>query len=290
VASTEDREENSRLRRAGRAITLLLVTAIAGGLVLKALVSAVEPKLVFFPSAGEDQTPAALGIPYQSVRLETSDGERLAAWQLEPERPIADIVYFHGNGGNLSVWLPVFVTLHRLNLRVLAVDYRGYGLSSGTPSEQGLYRDAEAVVTHAMRERRNEPPRPLVFWGRSLGGAVAASATRVAVPDGLILESTFADKAAVIRSNPVLRALNVFGQYRFATADMLDTVRTPVLVMHARRDSVIPYALGRELYERLSPPKQFVEIADADHNDLFDISRGAYWKPILRFIDGLFTG
>jgi fermentation-respiration switch protein FrsA (DUF1100 family) len=221
------------------------------------------------------------------VRLDTSDGERLVAWQLEPERAIADVVYFHGNGGNLSVWLPVLATLHRLNLRVLAVDYRGYGLSTGTPSEQGLYRDAEAVVRHAVQRRQNEGRRPLVFWGRSLGGPVAASATRVEAPDGLILESTFVDKAAVVRSNPVLRALNVFGKYRFPTVEMLEDFRKPILVMHAPRDSVIPYALGRQLYERLSPPKQFAGIADADHNDLFDISRETYWKPVRDFIGGL---
>ena len=267
-------------------IVLPLLAAALGALMLKALVTAVEPKLVFFPSSGEDATPASLGIPYRTVPLETSDGERLIAWQLEPERPVADVVYFHGNGGNLSVWLPVLITLHRMNLRVLAVDYRGYGLSSGSPSEAGLYRDAEAVVTHVSRERGKGPRRPLVFWGRSLGGPVAAAATRIGAPDGLILESTFADKAAVVRSNPVLRVLNLFGRYRFPTVEFLETFRKPVLVMHARGDSVISYALGRELYERLSPPKQFVEI-DGDHNDLFEMSRQAYWNPVLRFIGGL---
>ena len=253
---------------------------------LKALVSAAEPKLVFFPSKGEDETPADLGIPYSMVQLETSDGERVVAWQLEPERPVADVVYFHGNGGNLSVWLPVLATLHRMNLRVLAVDYRGYGLSSGSPSEAGLYRDAEAVVAHISRHRDDER-RPLVFWGRSLGGPVAAAATRIESPDGLILESTFADKAAVVRSNPVLRILNLFARYRFPSVELLDGFRKPVLVVHARDDSVIPFALGRELYERLSSPKQFAEIANGDHNDLFDISRQDYWKPILAFIGGL---
>jgi pimeloyl-ACP methyl ester carboxylesterase len=270
-----------------KSIALLVLAAVGGGLMLKALVGALEPKLVFFPLKGQDETPGSLGIPYQTVRLRTSDGERLVAWQLEPERPVADVVYFHGNGGNLSVWLPVLATLHRMHLRVLAVDYRGYGLSSGSPSEAGLYRDAEAAVVEVRRQRIDGPRRPVVFWGRSLGGPVAAAAARIEPPDGLILESTFADKAAVVRSNPVLRALNLFARYRFPTVELLETFREPVLVMHARRDSVIPFALGRELYERLSPPKQFVEMDIGDHNDLFDISRQDYWKPILAFISGL---
>lgn len=274
-----------KLRR--RAMVRLLAAAILGGLVLKGVVSAAESKLVFFPDQGEEENPASLGIPYSSIRIDTEDGERLVAWQLEPERPMADIVYFHGNGGNLSLWLPVLAALHRRDLRVLAVDYRGYGLSTGAPSEQGLYRDAEAVVRHVARTRPRHTGLPLVFWGRSLGGPVAASATAAVLPDGLILESTFASKAAVVRSHPVLRLLNLLSNYRFDTAGMLATFGRPVLVVHGDRDSIIPYTLGRELYERLGAPKQFVTVAGGDHNDFFDAARDPYWSPILRFIAGL---
>ena len=266
--------------RLGRA----LAGALLATLMMKALVVALESKFVFFPSRGEGQTPASLGIRYDAVRLNTSDGETLVAWQLEPERPIADIVYFHGNGGNLSVWLPVLATLHAAGLRVLAVDYRGYGLSTGAPSEQGLYRDAAAVAAHASRSRSNETRRPLVFWGRSLGGAVAASAVRTVTPDGLILEGSFVDKAAVARTNVLLRMLNVFAAYRFNTLDMLNGFRNPVLVLHGERDSIVPVTLGRQLYEKLSAPKQFVAVAGANHNDLIGLSRRDYWTPILDFV------
>jgi uncharacterized protein len=266
--------------------TWILLAAFLGGLMLKALIGALEPKLVFFPSAGEDLTPGSLGIRYESLRIETSDGERLAAWQLEPEQPVADVVYFHGNGGNLSVWLPVLAGLHGHRLRVLAIDYRGYGLSTGTPSEAGLYRDADAVARHAAT-RRDTANGPLVFWGRSLGGPMAAAATRVVQPDGLVLESTFATKADVVRSSPVLRALNVFSSYRFPTRDMLDGFTRPVLVMHGTRDTVIPHGLGRELYDRLASPKRFVDIAGAGHNDLVPASSQAYWGPVLEFVGTL---
>lgn len=254
---------------------------------LKALVGSLEPRLVFYPYKGEDANPATLGLRYQTVALTTSDGERLVAWQLGPDQPFADIVYFHGNGGNLSVWLPVLATLHRLRYRVLAVDYRGYGLSSGSPSEQGLYLDADATVRHAAQAR--SPARPLVFWGRSLGATVAASAARVVEPDGLILESGFPDKAAVVRRQPLFRALNAFSSYRFPTVELLRDVSTPVLVLHGTRDSIIPFALGRELFDGLKMPKEFVAVEGADHNDFFDEGRTAYWQPITRFINGLTT-
>ena len=265
----------------------IVVAAIAGLVMFKAFIGALEPRFVFFPSAGEDRNPASLAIKYEAVRLTTADGESLAAWQLEPEDPIADVVYFHGNGGNLSVWLPVFAALHAHRLRVLAVDYRGYGLSSGRPSEEGVYRDAEAVVKHATAGQPKSAGLPLVFWGRSLGGPIAAAATRVVRPDGLILESSFADKAAVVRSHPVLRMLNVFGAYRFETVKLLTDFSGPVLVIHGNRDSVVPFALGRELHGLLNTPKRFVEIAGADHNDLIDASRSDYWTPVLEFVAGL---
>lgn len=269
-------------------VLAVLLSVVIALVALKVLVTLAEPRLVFFPSPGEDDTPATLGIPYQALWIETADGERLAAWKLEPPQPVADVVYFHGNGGNLSVWLPVIVTLHQMNLRALAVDYRGYGLSSGTASEDGLYRDAEAAARHAIASRT--PGRPLIYWGRSLGGPVAAAAARAAAPDGLILESTFPDKAAVVRSNPVLGLLNRLSRYRFATVDLLRDVRTPVLVLHAREDTIVRHALGRELFDRLGPPKQFVTIEGADHNDLFATTRDAYWRPILEFIAKLPQG
>jgi fermentation-respiration switch protein FrsA (DUF1100 family) len=254
---------------------------------LKGLVGALEARLVFFPYRGEDENPDSLGIAYRPLTLTTSDGERIAAWQLEPDAPVADLVYFHGNGGNLSVWMPVLASLHALRLRVLAIDYRGYGLSTGSPSEEGVYRDAEAAVRYAADHRPAAGAGPLIFWGRSLGGPIAASATRVVMPDGLILESTFVDKAAVIRRQPLLRALNVFSTYRFPTVEMLEDFPRPVLVMHGDRDSVIPYPLGEELYERLGGSKRFARVPGADHNDLFDISREEYWKPVLSFITTL---
>jgi fermentation-respiration switch protein FrsA (DUF1100 family) len=267
--------------------TTLLLIALTGAVVLKALVGALEAKLVFFPYKGEDANPGALGIPYAAITLTTSDGERIAAWQLEPGEPIADVVYFHGNGGNLSVWMPALASLHAMGLRVLAIDYRGYGLSSGSPSEEGVYRDAEAAVRYAAGHRAAHAGVPLIFWGRSLGGPIAAAATHAIAPDGLILESTFADKAAVIRAQPLLRVLNLFAAYRFPTVEMLRQFSGPVLVMHGDRDSIVPYAVGQELYERLRGPKQFARIPGADHNDFFDASRESYWKPVVGFVAGL---
>jgi fermentation-respiration switch protein FrsA (DUF1100 family) len=274
------------MSRAGRRAVVVLVVVLSIA-VFRSSVSWLESKLVFLPYRGEDTTPAALGIPYRAMTIVTSDGERVIGWQLEPERPRADVVYFHGNGGNLSVWLPILASLHRHGLRVFAIDYRGYGLSSGSPTEDGVYRDAEAAVAHARAHRPGNTSRPLVYWGRSLGGPIAATVARSAPPDGLVLESTFPDKAAVLRRQPLLRALNVFSSYRFSTVNALDGFPRPVLVMHGDRDSVIPFALGRELFDRIAGPKQFAVIRGGDHNDHFDASHEQYWSAVMAFVASL---
>ena len=261
-----------------RTIVIGLIVAAA----LKLVVSWFEPRAVFFPLRGEQDTPARLGIRYESLRLRASDGMEIAAWQLEPAAPKADIVYFHGNGGNLSLWLPVLATFHHFDYRVLAIDYRGYGLSDGKPSEAGIYADAEAAARHAHSHRA--PGRPLIYWGRSLGGPVAAAAARAVAPDALVLESTFPDKSSVLRGNPVMRVLNAFSSYRLSTLDHLRGFTRPVLIIHAERDTIIPFALGRDLFERLEAPKTFVTLRGGDHNDLYDHSHATYWDPIHKFI------
>jgi uncharacterized protein len=292
-------------------VRALVVAAIVVGMVftMKWLVSRVEPQLTFFPFAGETETPASLRLDYQPLSVPTEDGEMLAAWWMPHADARADVLYFHGNGGNLSLWLPVLAGVHARGLNVLAFDYRGYGRSTGRPTEAGLYRDAEAMV-QALRRlrggdsgrppesgshkvegheratadhvsgRRNRDIRPMIYWGRSLGGAVAAYATTRTPPDGLILESAFVDKAAVIRHHLVLRTLNLLASYRFETATLLRDFHGPTLVMHGDADSVVPHAAGRELFDRLGGTKRFVTLAGADHNDVQPRTPREYWGAV----------
>jgi len=261
-------------------LLIALAAALAG---LTVFVRWVEPRFAFFPFSGESETPRDFGVPYEALRIDTKDGERLRAWLMPAPAPRARIVYFHGNGGNLSNWSPILAGIVRRGYTVLAVDYRGYGISTGHPTEQGLYRDVEAVVTRTWPEMENQ--RPLVYWGRSLGGAMAAFAATVRKPDGVILESGFPDARAVVRGSLPLAVLSVFSSYRFPAAEFLNHARVPVLQLHGDRDSVIPIELGRELFERITGPKAFVVIAGGDHNDAVPRDAQAYWSAIDRFID-----
>jgi fermentation-respiration switch protein FrsA (DUF1100 family) len=260
-------------------VLVLLVVGLAG------LVRLVEPRFAFFPLAGETVTPRDLGVAYDALTIPTRDGERLHAWALAANPPRARIVYFHGNGGNLSVWAPVLANLARRGYAVLAFDYRGYGRSTGRPGERSLYRDADAVLAHVWRDQ--DLRTPTVYWGRSLGTAMAAYAAAMRAPDGLILEAGFPDARALVRSSPPLALLALFSTYRFPTAEFLRNVRAPVLVMHGDDDRVVPFGLGRALFERIAGPKQFVTVHGGDHNDVTPPDAPAYWRAVDAFISGL---
>jgi fermentation-respiration switch protein FrsA (DUF1100 family) len=277
---------DATLRRLNvRLVYVSVITLIVGIAALIGFVRWLEPRFAFFPSAGEAETPRHFGVEYEPLTIDTSDGEHLHAWLMRAASPRAAIVYFHGNGGNLSIWAPILAGLVRHGFSVLAVDYRGYGLSTGRPSERGLYHDVDATLARASNSF--DAKVPVVYWGRSLGATMAAYAATRRAPRGLILESGFPDARSVIRSSPPLLLLSLFSSYRFATARHLQSVRVPILVMHGDRDSVIPYTLGRTLFDGIQGSKTFVTIAGGDHNDLAPTDPQAYWAAVERFVQGL---
>jgi uncharacterized protein len=265
----------------------IVVGIIVVAVVLKLFVWWAEPKLAFYPISGVQETPSALGLAFSDVKIDTSDGETLHGWWLEHPSPRAQVIFWHGNGGNLSLWLDVIAELRRRGYSVLAVDYRGYGASTGTPGERGLYEDADAAL-RVFNERLRRPGVPVVYWGRSIGSVVAAhNASRLA-PDGLVLESPFPDIRAVIAGNPILLLFSVFSSYRFPTSKMLERYDGPLLVVHGDADSIIPYRAGRRVFDGArGTRKTFVVIPGADHNDLHMVNPAVYWKAIDEFVASL---
>jgi uncharacterized protein len=260
----------------------ILVVTIAALAAIAILVRCVESRFAFFPSAGEPSTPSALGLPFEPTTLTTSDGERLRAWLLPNPAAQALVVYFHGNGGNLSVWLPILGELHRQGFTVAAIDYRGYGASTGRPSERGLYLDVDAALEWASQLVK--PALPVVYWGRSLGTTMAAYAATKQRPDGLILEAGFSHLRSIVRASPPLALLSLFSSYRFPTGEYAGRAGCPVLVMHGDADQVIPISNGRELFDQLHHPKRFEIIPGGDHNDLAPSDPRRYWTAVHEFV------
>jgi hypothetical protein len=282
MVATAQSTMNKQLRRMTGIIVLVVVSIVGVAL----LVRRFEPRFAFFPFAGESRTPESFGMPYTALTIETSDGERLRAWHLRRPDAVAQVVYFHGNGGNLAVWSDVLVGVARHGYDVVAIDYRGFGLSTGAPTEQGLYRDVDATLAYVDAHLRRSDV-PLIYWGRSIGTAMAGYAASKRAPDAVILEAGFPSAGAIFERNPVMRVLTLFATYRFPTAEWMSTVSAPTLVLHGNQDSVIPFVLGQRLYESLPGPKQFVTVEGGNHNDPAPPDAAAYWGAVQRFVQSL---
>jgi hypothetical protein len=241
----------------------LAALAAAGGLCF--LAYAFQGSLVYFPTREVRLSPHDVGLAYRDVALLTEDGERLRAWAISPQVPDSPwILFSHGNGGNMSHRLDRAVALHRCGVGVLLYDYRGYGQSTGTPTEEGLTLDAEAAWQWLVREQ-GVPPRRLILMGESLGGGVTTALATLHRPAGIILESTFTSAVdlgeEVYPWFPVRRLL----RHRFPNRERLAGMDFPKLFMHSPDDDIIPYHHGRDLYQAAPEPKQWVDLVGG-HN------------------------
>ena len=239
---------------------------------------------IFHPQPGVDLTLEELGEAGEEVFLDTEDGVRIHGFWLPAEGARLGLLFLHGNAGNASHRLPNAVLLRRLGVSVLLLDYRGYGRSEGRPSERGVYADARAGLSHLAA--RGFPEERVVVFGRSLGGAVAVELARGRGLAGVILESTFTSVSDMVRSlfgfggGPLTRG-------RFDSLARIGELRAPLLFLHGDRDEVVPFALGRKLFEAAPEPKAFETIAGAGHNDTVAVGGAAYLERIRRFLDSL---
>lgn len=262
----------------------LIIAATAYGTMMLVLFLR-QDSLVYYPDLGGreyEATPAQAGLPYEAITLTTADGVSLDAWYLPAEHARGVLLYAHGNGGNISHRIDAIRLFRDMGLSVLIFDYRGYGKSTGKPSEEGTYRDAEAAWQYLVQQRGNAPRR-IVMFGESLGGAVAAHLAAQHPPGALILASAFTsvpDMAAGLYPYLPVRWLS---RYRYDTRRYLQEVRAPVLLLHSPEDEIIPYRHGRALYEAAREPRQFLELRGG-HNDLFFANEEVFASEVGRFV------
>ena len=259
--------------RGWRARLLRLLGIAVGTYVAVCLaVAGFQRKLIYFPTREHAAKPSAFGLDHDEVTLQTSDGVHLAAWFFPRLEARGTILFFHGNGGNMADRLRSVTLLQRLGCNVLIFDYRGYGRSDGSPSEAGLYRDAEAAWDYLVQARGEPPPR-IVLFGRSLGGAVAIELAHRVKPAALIVESTFTSLADVAKHHYPLLPVRWILRDRYASIEKIGDVSCRKLFFHGKDDEVVPLALGRELFDAAAAPKEFV-ITLGGHNDSgFESSR-----------------
>ena len=281
-----------------RLARIALLLAAAGVILLVVF----ESRFIYFPAkypegdwrareprAVEGRTTARV----EDVWLVAEDGVRLHAWHAAPVvgragalAPVATdraVLFLHGNAGNVSHRYEIVEDFAKLPANVLALDYRGYGRSDGAPSEDGLYRDARAAWDY-LTETRGVPARRVVIYGESLGGAVAVDLAARVEPCALVVQSSFtsiADMAAEVMPFVPRFLLRT----KMNSLEKIARVRAPVLVVHSPADEVVPYKLGRRLYDAAPHPKRFHEIKGAPHNLTHEIGGAAYLGALREFID-----
>jgi fermentation-respiration switch protein FrsA (DUF1100 family) len=292
---------------------LLVPLGIAYGAVL-VLVYLFQSHLVFYPGMGREVmlTPQSYGLRHETVELRTADGETLQAWWVPADNAKGVVLFFHGNAGNISHRLDYLLMFNRLRYTTFILDYRGYGESTGSPSEEGTYRDAEAAWEY-LRHARLAQAQDVVIAGESLGGAVATwlaakvslipspspegrretdssprppgegSAVR-AGPRAVLLFSTFTsvnDLGAQVYWFLPVRLLSRIG---YDNLENLRRIQAPVFIAHSRDDDVVPYSHGRKLFEVAGEPKAFLEMRGG-HNDGFIFARQEWVAQLGAFLD-----
>ncbi len=241
-----------------------------------------QSSMMFFPYATLDQTPAAWGLTYEDVFLDTDDGVRLHGWYIPRQGAKRTLLFFHGNAGNISHRGDSVEIFHRLGLNVFIFDYRGYGKSQGKPDEKGLYQDASAAWRYLNNEREFSQD-DIILFGRSLGGAVAAKLAAEVQPGGLILESTFSSARDVANAVFPILSRMIFLRFDFNTTSHVRRVACPVLVLHSPNDEIIPFRLGEKVFQAANEPKSFVKMR-GDHNSGFITSQPDYERTLGAFV------
>ncbi len=241
-------------------------------------------RFICYPTSRWMMTPADLGLEAEDVFLTPEPGVQLHGWFFPRSKPLATLLFCHGNAGNVSHRLENVAHLLQTGFQVLLFDYRGYGHSSGRPSEQGLYRDAATAWAHLV-ERADTAGAPRIIFGRSLGGAVAIDLATRAEADALIVESTFTSvhtMARLLLPFP-LPPLPV----EYDSLSKIGRLNMPLLVLHGERDELIPFAEGQALFEAAAEPKAWHPISGAGHNDTYLVGGDAYFHRLATFVADL---
>jgi fermentation-respiration switch protein FrsA (DUF1100 family) len=245
-------------------LKILVVAVLVFGAVV-ALMYAMQRSLMYFPERVRT-SPAAAGLPgAQEVVLDTADGEKVIVWHIPQNEGKPLILYFHGNGGALRYRADRFRSLTADGTRLIALSYRGYGGSTGSPSESGLAADAEAAYAFALKFA---PASRIVIFGESLGTGVSVALAATHAAGGLILEAPFTSTADVAARVYWFLPVRLLMKDTFRSDLRIGKVRAPVLILHGEQDHVIPIGFGERLFALANEPKHFVRFPQGSHVNL----------------------
>jgi hypothetical protein len=258
----------------------LLLAILCGYVALAFLLYFAQRSMMYFPETVHT-TPAQAGFPNaEEVTLTTADGERVIAWHVAPRQDKPVILYFHGNGGALKYRVQRFLELIADGIGLVGLEYRGYGGSSGSPSEAGLILDAQAAYAFAAERY---PAKQIVLWGESLGSGVAVALAAEKPVGRVILEAPFTSAADIAAEHYWFLPVRLLMKDQFRSDLRIGKVSAPVMILHGVKDQVVPYAQGERLFELAHQPKRIVRFLDGGHDDL---DKNGALNAVARFLAG----
>ncbi len=239
----------------------------------------------FYPDQVNVPDPRQLPTGIEEFYISTDDGQHIQCYWLA--RPSSDwvLIYFSGNSGNLSYRIPELMHLADLDVNVLGAGYRGFGKSTGRPSEKGIYTDGRAALKNVLAQRGFRKDQ-VILMGFSLGTAVAVEIAKEQPLGGLILVTPLTSGKAMARTHGY-GPLTLFVGRAFDNLRKIDQIRCPLLILHGTSDEVVPLSMGRQIYAAAPQPKQMVIIEGGRHNDLADFAPEAYLGAIKDFVTEL---
>lgn len=249
---------------------LLLALLIASliYLIICVFVYFFQEHFIFFPQKGSVPPPEDLKI--SEHRITTRDGEQLHAWWMPVDTAEYTVLFFHGNAGNISRGEKRMRLFHEMGCNALAVDYRGYGISTGSiGKEEDIYEDANASWKY-LTETLNILEEKIIIWGWSLGGAVAVDLAQNKNCHALVMESTFFRLKDISKKTYWFLPNKLLLRFRFTSGEKLLKIHAPVLFIHSKADKTIPYEHGKRLFEKFSGEKRFIDITGDHNHGIFD--------------------
>lgn len=231
-------------------------------------------RFVYLPMSHVEYTPEAHGIDYDSFFLATEDQQKIQVWEV-PATGASDkgwMLICHGNAGNLGHRVSLIRDLHEIGYSILIFDYRGYGESTGKPTEAGTYQDLRTVWTY-LTVQKGVLPENVVLFGRSLGGAVVAELAENVTCRVAVLESTFTSLAAIASEvYPFLPCRLLLGD-AYNTLERIKAFKAPVVIMASPDDQLIDISHSKQLFEVAMKPKEFVYL-QGGHNETSHVTEG----------------
>ena len=280
--------ETDRGERPGKAKGLVLSAMVlgAGVAATRFLLDRLHHSRIFLPDRYPNGiwNPGAYGLPAEDVWFSTEDGMRLHGWWVPHRKARGTILYCHGNTGSIAHRIGVLSKLWSLEVNLFAFDYRGYGRSTGQPTEDGLYLDVRAAHEHLIREAGCRADEILLF-GHSLGGAVAIDCALDRKVAGLVAQSTFTHIRDAARAVFPTLPIHLAARRQFRSIDKVAELEIPKLFIHGESDETVPLELGKRLYESASEPKDFYLVRRGGHNDLHLYGGRWYLRRLSRFRD-----